>query len=123
MAYPEKSQSVEADGFPEPYPVFGRSSDGQTVYIQAPNDGTFEPGPSSLRLRLANAQSFTFPYAFIAWYPPKGGLPGGLAVTAPEVLNVLALPTEYNSTNTDAESAGRVCIIQRALPMLVLSTG
>jgi hypothetical protein len=123
VAYPEKSQSVEADGFPEPYPVFGRSSDGQTVYIQAPNDGTFEPGPSSLRLRLANAQSFTFPYAFIAWYPPKGGLPGGLAVTAPEVLNVLALPTEYNSTNTDAKSAGRVCIIQRARPMLVLSTG
>ena len=94
VAYPEKSQSVEADGFPEPYPVFGRSSDGQTIYIQAPNDGTFEPGPSSLRLRLANAQSFTFPYAFIAWYPPKGGLPGGLAVTAPEVLNVLALPVQ-----------------------------
>ncbi len=52
--------------------------------MQAPNDGTFNPGPSTLRIRLANAQVFTFPYAFIAWYPPKDGLPGGLAVTAPE---------------------------------------
>jgi hypothetical protein len=52
--------------------------------VQAPNDGTFNPGPSTLRIRLANAQVFTFPYAFIAWYPPKDGLPGGLAVTAPE---------------------------------------
>ena len=84
MVYPQKAMSVEPDGFPEPYPVFGRSSDGETIYMQAPNDGTFEPGPSSLRLRLANAQSFTYPYAFIAWYPAKDGLPGGLAVTAPD---------------------------------------
>jgi len=82
--YPEEARSVEPDGFPEPYPVFGRSSDGETIYVQAPNDGTFEPGPATLRLRLANAQVFTFPYSFIAWYPPKDGLPGGLAVTAPE---------------------------------------
>ena len=84
VVYPKKAMSVEPDGFPEPYPVFGRSSDGNTIYVQAPNDGTFAPGPSTFRLRLANAQSFTFPYAYIAWYGPKDGLPGGLAVTAPE---------------------------------------
>ena len=60
------------------------SVDGDTIYVQAPNDGTFSPGPATLRIRLANAQVFTFPYSFIAWYPPKDGLPGGLAVTAPE---------------------------------------
>ena len=83
VVYPDQAELVSPADFPEPYPVFGRSSDGQTIYVQAPNDGTFEPGPSKLRLRLSNAQVFTFPYSFISWYPPRRGLPGGLAVTAP----------------------------------------
>ena len=83
VVYPDQAELVSPADFPEPYPVFGRSSDGKTIYVQAPNDGTFEPGPSKLRLRLSNAQVFTFPYSFISWYPPRRGLPGGLAVTAP----------------------------------------
>ena len=84
VEYPDTVDAVEPGGFPEPYPVYGRSSDGKTIYVQAPNDGTFEPGPSSVRLRLGNAQVFTFPYSSIAWHPPADGQPGGLAVTAPQ---------------------------------------